>query len=183
MGSCLLTSYVWYMSACTTEALCRPDGDLYVKKMRYTRIAFAACLVMLLVDIFFSVQKCIKAESLGFMFAYFHMAQYTFLMLLFVAAALRLMVTLRTGFYAIYNRVRCRIIAICVVGAFALSVRIVLSIVYSFYASNFNHFKERSLLEDTSAYPAFLGTFAFFSEIVPLVSFELFLAMPKSRRL
>ena len=31
-GATLFSSYVWYMSQCTAEALARPDGSLYVKK-------------------------------------------------------------------------------------------------------------------------------------------------------
>ena len=36
MGAFLFISYIWYMSECTTEALARPDGALYVKSLKYT---------------------------------------------------------------------------------------------------------------------------------------------------
>ena len=55
---------------------------------------------------------------------------YALLVLFVVWSGLRLMATLRTSFFSIYRKARCRIVMICAVGVATLSVRLALSIVY-----------------------------------------------------
>ena len=97
------------------------------------------------------------------------------LFLLFVWTLVRLLGTLRTRYFSLYSKVRCRIIAICVVGAATLFLRIAIQLIYSLFTAQFTRFKEQSLLDDTVWYPFFIVGFSVFSEAIPLLAFQLFL--------
>ena len=76
-----------------------------------------------------------------------------------------------------------RIIVISIVGSLTLSVRLVLSFVYSFYTAPFTRFKEHSLLHNTVEFPIFLGLVSFMGEMVPLLAFQVFLTFPINNRI
>ena len=99
MGAVLFASYIWYMSACTTEALGASDNSLAVKKKIYIRFAISFCSILLIIDIFFSAFKCVRGERLDFRFAYYHFGLYLFLVFYFLGSSMRLLQTLRKGYF------------------------------------------------------------------------------------